>query len=608
MNYLIRLARRNPLRKIILITADCVFIIISVLFSFFLRFDWKIPNVNHALWFAALNIVFIIPIFNWQKLYNLNLTFFGTRDLYKMFKALFLSWFCIIFAVYILRDFFIINSFPRSILFINLALLIIFLNAIRISKRIVLELRSYKSGKRIVIVGAGDAGEQLARKMLLKKEFTLVGFLDDSENKKKTTIHGIPVLGSIDDLPSIHKKYGIEELIIAIPSAEQKTIKKTVDLARNNGIKNIKIVPGIIELLNGKFTLHDIREVSVEDLLGRTPIKFDMPLLENFIKGKKVCITGAAGSIGQELLKKILLFNPSKVLAIDHEETGVFRITELMRRHFPHISFHPSVADIGDHNKIDYLFDKHSPEIVLHAAAYKHVPVMEHSPEEAIKTNIFGTLNLIDQSIRYGVKNFVIISTDKAVNPTSIMGASKRFAELLMKRAAIRQNHSTKFCAVRFGNVLDSRGNVIEIFKEQIKKGGPIEVTHPEMKRFFMLTQEAVMLVLEAGALSQGGEIFVLDMGEPVKIADLAREMIRLSGFEPDKDIPIVFSAPRPGEKLFEEILTKNEQATKLDKIYINRENHKNLEQIELSCQQLKELLMQKEYNKIKTTLFELIK
>jgi FlaA1/EpsC-like NDP-sugar epimerase len=382
-------------------------------------------------------------------------------------------------------------------------------------------------------------------------------------------IHGIKVFGSIDSIPNIVAQLKIEEIIIALPSAGSKAIRRAAELGRYAGVQKIKIVPSIHELIDGNVSIANIRDVEVEDLLERDSVTLDTQAIGRFIQGKEVLITGAAGSIGSELCRQVAKFNPSQLIALDQDETGIFNISSELKNNYPKLDMLPFIADICDKEKMDLIFDRCRPHVVFHAAAYKHVPLMESAPEEAVKNNIFGTKVVAETARKFGAEKFIMISTDKAVNPSSVMGATKRVCEMVCQN--LNQKNSTKFISVRFGNVLNSRGSVIPIFREQIKRGGPVEVTDPEMKRYFMLTSEACLLVMQAGAMGQGGEVFVLDMGKPVKILDLAQEMIRLSGFEPDKDMPIVFIGTRPGEKLFEELLTAEEGvlATQNQKIFI---------------------------------------
>lgn len=563
--------RSLRIKKILFLLIDLMFVVLTALFSFLLRFEGKIPLDQ---WQNFRNFIFLVLILNpiifyWQKLYHFNWKFIGLRDLYKIIKAVTLSNVLIAAILFILRDTPLFSGFPRSIVIINYFLLLLAISGLRISKRVFIETMNWleKSGRKVLIVGAGEAGEELSRSILKTRVYNLIGFIDDDENKQKIFIHGYPVLGKRVDIPEIVKKFKIEEIIIAIPSAEAKIIRETMEICQRTEIKKIKILPSLQEIIDGKITLANVREITIEDLLGREPVKIDTQAIQNFISGKRVLITGAAGSIGSNLCWQILKFKPAQLIALDQNETGLFYLENDLEKEFPQIEKKYEIGDICDENKIDWLFKTTRPEIVFHAAAYKHVPMMETHPREAVKNNIFGTLTVAQAAIKYNVDKFVFISTDKAVNPTSVMGATKQIGEKIC--LWLNKQNKTKFCAVRFGNVLDSRGNVVELFEKQIKKGGPVEVTHPEMKRYFMVTTEACLLVMQAGALSQGGEIFVLDMGKPIKILDLAKEMIRLAGYQPDIDIPIIFTKPRPGEKISEELITPKEKLTKCEKIFI---------------------------------------
>ncbi len=581
-------------RFLFFVISDMVLIISAVLLSFLIRFDWNVP-ANYSpfiLKTAALAIIFIIPIFYFSKLYSFSWSYVSTNELISLFKAITLSFFFLGITIYISKDFPFFTNFPRSTLFISYFLVFIFCGAIRFAKRIWLQifgLGLIKEKEKTLIAGAGDAGEQILRSILMSKKspYLPVGFVDDNPIKQKTIIHGIKVLGKTNDIPKIVKNYQVKQLIIAFPSAGVSIIRKTVELGRKAGLKKIKIIPPITEIINSGISLKNLKEIEVEDLLGREPVDLELKEIEKFIKDKIILVTGAAGSIGSELSKQIARFKPSLLLLLDQDETGIFNISEELEDNFPSLKIQALVANIRDEQKIKAIFKEFKPNVVFHAAAYKHVPLMEKHPDEAVKNNIFGTKILAEINLDYGVEKFINISTDKAVNPTSVMGATKRVAEMICQ--ALNQNAKTKFISVRFGNVLDSRGSVIPIFREQIKKGGPVEVTHSEMKRYFMLISEACLLVMQAGAIGRGGEVFILDMGEPIKILDLAKEMIKLSGFEPDKDIPIVFTGIRPGEKLFEDILIAEEGAvaTKNEKIFTAKLNDINQENLN---KQIKEL------------------
>ena len=363
----------------------------------------------------------------------------------------------------------------------------------------------------------------------------------------------------MEEIPKIVKDINVEEIIIAIPSVTSKEIRGIMEYVRKANIKDVKVLPGLSDLMNGKVSLNDIRDISIEDLLGREPVKIDVGEVSSYIRDKNILVTGAGGSIGSELCRQIIRFNPASLIMLDMGETELFNIDREIKERYPDLYMLPIVGDIRDEHKIKRVFRENNINIVFHAAAYKHVPLMEGNPREAILNNIYGTKVVAKNSSESGIERFIFISTDKAVNPTSVMGATKRVAENLILGLT---SNSTSFISVRFGNVLGSRGSVIPIFQEQIKKGGPITITDRDMKRYFMTIPESVQLVMQAGAIGNGNDIFVLDMGEPLSIYQVAEELIRLSGFEPDKDIPIVISGRRPGEKLFEELLTAEEGTT----------------------------------------------
>jgi len=594
-------------KYLFLLIADALIIILVAWLSFLLRFEWAIPQKYffHLKNFIILSLLISLPIFYWQKLYHFSWAYVSISDLYRIIKAITLSNLIIGSIILLCLGFEPFSGFPRSIILINYFFTLLAISGFRAGKRIFSEtLRPAKAGHKILIIGAGEAGEELARN-ISKTSLNLVGFVDDNELKQNAIIHNYPVLGKRRDLPEIIKNYEIEEVIITFPSVPQKITRETVEICRKAGVQKIKILPSMREIMDGKVTLANVREVSIEDLLGREEVKIDKEAIKNFIYGKKVLITGAAGSIGSHLCQKISNFSPEKLIAFDQNETGIFRLEQDLDKKFPEIPKIFEIGDVCDQKKIEYLFSKTKPDIVFHAAAYKHVPLMDLHPEEAVKNNIFGTLAVAEAAVKNNVEKLIFISTDKAINPTSVMGASKQVGEMIC--LALNKKQSTKFCAVRFGNVLDSQGNVIEVFKNQIEKGGPLEITHPEMKRYFMTTDEACFLVMQAAAASKSGEVFVLDMGQPIKIKDLAYEMIKLAGYEPDVEIPIVFTKIRPGEKLFEEILTDSEKPTKYEKIFIAKLNEINEEKLSLGLRKLAEACKEMERGKIIEILKELL-
>lgn len=426
---------------------------------------------------------------------------------------------------------------------------------------------------RVLIIGAGCAGEMVVKELEKNPQLNkkAIAVIDDDITKIGNQISGVDIVGTRNCILKIVEMYKIDEIIFSIANISKMGKKEIIDICKNTNCK-IKTIPGIYEIIDGKVDIKQVRDVDIEDLLGRESIEVDFNLMGSYIQDSTILVTGAGGSIGSELCRQIANIRPKKLIMLDNYENNLYSIQqELIRRYGDSIKMIAVVASIREQKRMEKIFDKYRPEVVFHAAAHKHVPLMENSPGEAIKNNIFGTLNVAMLSSKYNVKRFLLISTDKAVNPTNIMGATKRAAEMIIQ--SLNEESKTEFVAVRFGNVLGSNGSVIPLFKKQIEEGGPVTVTHPNIIRYFMTIEEAVGLVIQAGGMAKGGEIFVLDMGEPVKILDLARNLIRLSGFEPDVDIKIVFTGLRPGEKLYEELLMSEEGLldTKHKKIFIGR-------------------------------------
>lgn len=434
-----------------------------------------------------------------------------------------------------------------------------------------------KERPQVVVMGAGSAGAMIVRELQQVGQLEVVGFLDDDVTKHNLHIHGVPVLGGRQYIPEVARTLNVQQVIIAMPSASGRELREIMAICDEVGV-HTRIIPGLYELIDGKVKISHVRDIQIEDLLRRAPVNTDTAAIRELIFGKRVLVTGGGGSIGSELCRQVLRCKPAELIIVGHGENSIFEVyseiqklvnQQTTRNEQPTCIIHAVVADIRFTNRIRRIFEQHKPEIVFHAAAHKHVPLMEYSPAEAITNNVIGTRNLLRASMAVNVQRFVMISTDKAVNPTSVMGASKRIAELLVHQAARQTGQA--YVAVRFGNVLGSRGSVVLTFKKQIAAGGPITVTDPEMRRYFMTIPEAVQLVLQAGAIGQGGEVFTLDMGEQVKIVDLARDMIELSGLEVGRDIDIAFTGLRPGEKLYEELFTADEQfqRTTHEKIFI---------------------------------------
>ena len=468
---------------------------------------------------------------------------------------------------------------PLSVIFVDTLLGFGGVLALRVLRRALYERFEKTSGsttrkqKAVLLIGAGKAGVMAARELAGRgdSDLAIKGFVDDDREKIGSVVHGVKVLGGTADLARLVRELNVDHVVITIAKASREDFRRILELCEAIPVK-ARVIPALHELLAGTVSVSRIRNVEIEDLLGREPVTLDRDLLGTFLSGRTVVVTGAGGSIGSELARQVARFGPRRLLLLERAEGALFDIDrELCARH-PELSIVPVIADVSDEARVDVVFKEHRPDVVFHAAAHKHVPMMEKNPGEAVKNNVVGTRTVAEAAGRCGAKAFVLISTDKAVRPTSIMGASKRVAELVVQ-GLHQRFRGTRFVAVRFGNVLGSAGSVIPLFREQILKGGPVSVTHPEMVRYFMTIPEAAQLVLQAGALGEGGEIFVLDMGEPVKILDLAKDMIRLSGLRPFDDIDIVFSGVRPGEKLYEEIQIDGEEVAKTrhPKIFIGR-------------------------------------
>ena len=453
------------------------------------------------------------------------------------------------------------NDIYFRVMIVTWLLLILSIGGSRFLLRVVHDWSSFKSSgvkKRVLIIGAGTAGTILLRSLNRNhSEYQVVAFVDDDRNKQHLKVMGVKVCGTTKDIPQIVQAKGIEEIILAIPSLSKKDIQEIYSRCGETKA-TVKIMPKIEDVMTGKVSVSDMQEIKIEDLLGREEVRLDMMTLSDNLTNKIILVTGAGGSIGSEICRQVARFQPHKIILLGHGENSIYKIhLELLEKNkYKTIDFIPIIADVQDRERIFEVVQQYQPDVIYHAAAHKHVPMMESNPREAVKNNIFGTKNIAEAAHTFGVPNFVMISTDKAVNPPNVMGATKRIAEIIIQNLATYSD--TNFAAVRFGNVLGSRGSVIPRFKEQIAAGGPVTVTHPEMTRYFMTIPEASRLVLQAGTLAHGGEIFVLDMGEPMKIVDLAKNLIRLSGFKED-EIDIEFTGIRPGEKMFEELLNAEE-------------------------------------------------
>ena len=563
--------------KLILLFLDTILINISYILSLFIRFDGNIAGgqftsylMKYKEHFIFITLIKLI-IYIWFKLYKPVWKYASIGELMSIVMTSIISNAAVLSYTVIRQD-----MLPRSIYILAALLDMVLIGGVRFSFRAVTtvgnNLLNNGNHKSVMIVGGGDAGAMVIREYKNHTQLNSkpVAIIDDNLEKQGQLINGVPVVGTRKDIPAVAKKLKIDEIIIAMPSASKKEIKDIVEIAKTTKCK-LKIVPGMFEIIDGKVNISNIRDVSIEDLLGREEVKVDLSEISTYLTNRVVLVTGGGGSIGSELCRQIANFKPKKLIILDIYENNAYDIqNELLRKH-KNLNLKTLIASIRDKERIMELMEKERPEVIFHAAAHKHVPLMEESPKEAIKNNVFGTLNLAQAADKYGVDKFVMISTDKAVNPTNIMGASKRICEMIVQ--SMNSTSKTDFVAVRFGNVLGSNGSVIPLFKKQIAEGGPVTVTHEEVIRYFMTIPEAVQLVIQAGAMARGGEIFILDMGEPVKILDLAKDLIRLSGYEPYVDIPIEITGLRPGEKLFEELLLDEEgiTATKHNKIFIGK-------------------------------------
>jgi FlaA1/EpsC-like NDP-sugar epimerase len=518
-------------------------------------------------------VVLKLVCFYWLGLYKGMWRYTGMADLINVIKAATVaSLGLIVFVLYKTR----FDMVSRSVFVIDWGLTLMLIIGVRVFIRLCFEnftrefrisdLRQIvssifgkknKKGRAMLIIGAGDCGEKICRQFRENPSVQshVAGFLDDDKSKTGRRIHGVPVLGTIDDIETIAPGMGIEDVIIAIPSAGSGRMRQIVDLCKKADV-NFKIIPDMGELIDGRIDISAIRNVEYRDLLGREPVQLDKEKIGKYLNQRTVLVTGAGGSIGTGLCRQICRFSPKKIILLERAESPLYEIDLELKKNFTRVEVVPMLADIQDKMELAGIFSRFQPEIVFHAAAYKHVPMLENHPWKAVENNIFGTRNLVAAARDSGCKRFVFVSTDKAVNPTNVMGTSKRICELLVQKENVLADAGTRFMTVRFGNVIGSVGSVIPLFKKQIQEGGPVTVTHPDMIRYFMLIPEACQLILQAGAMGKGGEIFILEMGEPVKIDQMARDLIRFSGFEPEADIKIVYTGLRPGEKLYEELMT----------------------------------------------------
>ena len=561
-------------RVILLVVLDILVCNAAAFCALFIRYEFSYADClasgyldTYARW-AIPTTLLVLALFAAFKLYMTLWSFAGADELARIFVAS-----MVMGIVQMLLVLLKLAVLPRSFPVLFAMLLFISTTIVRFSYRFMRRVRIRFTGGpqlRTMVIGAGEAGALVLREFKGSRfsKNKVVCLVDDDPSKKGRQLMGVPIVGGRDAIEAAVDKYGVTEIVLAIPTLNPKTKKEIWDICSRTGCK-FKQMPGIYQLANGDVSIQAIRDIDIEDLLERDVVRVDMGGLSDLIRDRTVMVTGGGGSIGSELCRQLAGYQPKELVIFDIYENNAYAIEQELRSNYPDLTLHVLIGSVRDEARINRVMEQYRPAMVFHAAAHKHVPLMETSPLEAVKNNVFGTLNTAKAAAKYGVEHFVLISTDKAVNPTNVMGASKRICEMIVQSMA--GVSGTCFAAVRFGNVLGSNGSVIPLFREQIKKGGPVTVTHPDITRFFMTIPEAVSLVLQAGAFAKGGEIFVLDMGSPVRIDDLARNMIRLSGFEPDVDIAVVYSGLRPGEKLYEELLMGEEglARTSNDLIYI---------------------------------------
>ncbi len=591
---------KKKVRQLFLVTYDSIAILVSLFLAFFVRFEFKMLFIDAELsqYVDTLSKIIItvvlikLVILYAMRMYSSLWKYASIEEALQIVFASAIATTGFMGYVLIMQE-----SLPRSIFVLTFIFDTILFAFVRLSYRtlrVFKERRHYGVAevKNVMIVGAGQAGAAIIKELKLHTELKSkpVAIIDDDETKIGQTMNGVPIVGSRYSIREFANRYDVNQIIIAIPSADKLTIREIVDEASKTHC-DLKIVPGMYELIDGQVDVTSLRSVEIRDLLGRKEVELDTEAMRSYVTGKVIMVTGGAGSIGSELCRQIAKYAPKQLIILDNYENNTYFLELELKRKYDDLNVLSVIASIRDRQRIFEIVEMYKPAIIFHAAAHKHVPLMETSPCEAIKNNVFGTKNVIDAAETYGVNRFVMISTDKAVNPTNVMGASKRIAEMMIQSKS--ESKHTRFVAVRFGNVLGSNGSVIPFFKKQIEQGGPVTVTHKDIERYFMTIPEACKLVIQASSYAERSEIFVLDMGEPVKIVSLAENLIRLSGFEPYSDIKIEFTGLRPGEKMFEELILNRENSIKTDneKIFIERPEHFTsdfingmLEDLELAC------------------------
>ena len=589
------------IRRIFLICYDMLAVFAASIVALLIRFDLHIMTIPgqylDEVWRTLPYMMVATFLIFWiLRLYSSLWSYAGALEMMYVVSACILDTISVA-AIILIRNWGDMYPVPRSFYILYGLFLFLFVMGCRYSYRALRVFRNMRNDgvhcRNVLVIGAGDAGNQLIKEInnsqYVKKK--VVGVIDDDRNKIGSYIHGAKVVGDRSDILEKVEELHVHEIIIAMPSATQKQIKGILDICKETGC-TLQRLPGIYQLVNGEVSVSKLKDVDVNDLLGRDPVCVNLQSIMDYVSGKVIMVTGGGGSIGSELCRQIAAHKPKQLIIVDIYENTTYDVQNELKVRFPELNLVVLIASVRNTNRMNWIFEHYRPEIIYHAAAHKHVPLMEESPNEAIKNNVLGTWKIVQAADRYGVKKFVMISTDKAVNPTNIMGASKRICEMIIQ--TYNRRSKTDFVAVRFGNVLGSNGSVIPLFKKQIERGGPVTVTHPDIVRYFMTIPEAVSLVLQAGTYARGGEIFVLDMGEPVKILDLARNLILLSGHKPDEDIRIVFTGLRPGEKLYEEMLMDEEglQDTENNLIHIGKPIELDEDKFMQQLEELKEYVV----------------
>ena len=573
---------------IVLILADSLAIVSGLYISTMLRYDFRLPVLwisNEIIYIIAPVLLIKISVFNFFKLYRGMWRYTSVWDMINIIKANVFASLLVISTIGFFRGF---DGIARSLFILDFLITTGFIGGTRIGIRLffthLLNPSNFKNEdtKKVILIGAGETGQFICRELLSesKHQMTPIGFVDDNPKLMNIEIHGKPVYGGIEFLSNI--VFEFDEILICCPTASKQEMRRIIEICKDTG-KLFRTLPSVSEMMSGQVSVNQFREVSLVDLLGRDEVVLDESSISKYINGKRIMISGAGGSIGSELVRQCLKYEPALLVMLDISEYNLFQIEREILKIDTNVLVKPVLSDIRDKNILDKVFSEFEPQVVFHAAAYKHVPMQEAFPWEAIKTNVFGTANMVKVSIEHNIDKFVLVSTDKAVKPVNVMGATKRLAELLIQGA--NNQNGTAFMAVRFGNVLGSSGSVIPIFQEQIKSGGPVTITDPDMERYFMSIPEAAQLIIQAGGLGEGSEVFVLDMGEPIRILDIAHELIRLSGYEPELDIPISFTGARPGEKKVEELILDSEYIDKTshEKIMVVNHNISNKEIIDIT-------------------------